>query len=475
MSSHPLFSPEALGFGRIWYESLRISLDLDQADIQAPTQEALRHLVGATPDRPAPANWEDFVAAAREHDAKILQADPSGCQRLLFHACLSAQVHEARHAHDVLGTVYGHGWMMDLLDCYLDTPRVLHALAAWQTESGRDLPLPLLKEGVELANLADGVLDCVRSYSQTQDLLQHWQGASFRRRSGLTIVQLLEASATDVQFAFLEAVFGMEALSHFSRLIEESPNARLYLRARNQSRDVLLAGGFQRTYAYAVVSYLVWCALVMLHSTDGLEGSEFADPAVLFAALLEHVRVFCDPQDPEPYAVARCVEVFCSKWNLLTPSECVMEYAELIGEQAREREALVQAVTSKASKEYWATPGQLARYFEMMQNFMGESGGLDYFTGSGYIKAFYDAKLPSVFMQVRAGGTVSSFLTRGKQVLSPLQWTGLSFMSGIMSYLATGPDGLRDSDWAETVPRRLQEGWLGCRLWFEDRFFEEPR
>jgi hypothetical protein len=463
---------EASAFGQLTHDSLAISINLDQNGLATPelyTATAIRHLLGLLmpSDDLQPIAWDQFDRVAKEYDHAITERDPSGRQRLVFHAYLSGYFHELRHAHDLLGTVYGQEVLFQLLNCYQNAPALLGALASWQLKNpSRRVPIPLHKYVDELPDLPNEIVNLVRRYEEVYDSIRRFQAAPRAMYSLLDIVHLLETSATNTQLAFLNDIFGPEATFDLTSMIAESARSRLYLQARNEIRDIILSRRFVGANLSAVINYLVWCALMGM-TPRGRKLSEGPSPVVVFEALIEHLLSTSREWDLESARAG--VQDFCVTWDLHTPQEMRDRYADIMKKRAASFAASEGIGGERDLGVFGECYPAVIEAHERIQGLIESNSDL-HFKGETYVWAVLAGNYPSVLLRVRHQGQVHDFVSRGEECLQPHQWVMMDLLSMaarmmIMGFGTTGDHPLEE----HLFDLLTVDGWNGHRFQFEDR------
>jgi hypothetical protein len=461
---HLLNEPSA--FGQTTHDSLAISIDLDHNGLAEPAPEtvlALRHMTGLIlpTDALEPVTMKNYDHTAREYFKRLQANDPSGTQGRIYLSYLSGYFHELRHAHDLMGTVYGQEILFGMSKAYMNLSALLHALATWQRAHPEDpISLPLRRHVDELVGLDSKVAEMVRRYSKQVEDIRSYQVAPKGTFSELTVVHLLETSATNVQIAFLNEIFGPEAAFELATIIGSGPKVGLYLQGINETRDILLTRSQSPSDVGASINYLAWASLMAL-SPEGADWSEGLSPVVAFEALVEYLTR--RNADWRLESVKRGVATFSKSWGLCTPDEMAISYRR----EMTQRLAVLEERPDAAAFAVWCRG--FRQVFDTVQAQINANDL--YFRGQAYPWMVLARVLPRILVHLRCGGDQHDFMSLGTGDATHDEWADRDTSALLSRILITGFGTTGDAQREQEVMRVLAESeWDGGhRLWFRDR------
>lgn len=463
------------GFGITLQDNLTILIDLDHNGFGCPTPpvvDAVRHLCGLLlpGDELQPLNADTYYQVAREYYDRIAREDATDRQLLIFLAYVSGYFHELRHAHDLLASTYGQGFLFQRLILYQNTPALLGALADWQSENPEgSIPIPIGAGLDQLRGLSifDELSELLNRDANLRSSIALFNRPSHARHTHMTARHLLEACAIDVQLDFIHDLFGEEAVSKFLGFVQQGQKADVYLQIRNDVVQEFIASGYRGSGLGGVINLLIWCSLMGTVGRDGKLSNSPA-PSVLFEAILEHVL-----RAGGSFAMAEihaALKSFYSEWGILSPSEMINFMKSRLADQLE--------MFARALEESPTPAGINRRFLDAYEYFtrgfsdMARLTQMDpnpYFAGRTYAWGVLTGMLPSIHIKVRLNGTANEFMSTGTAAIPYESWNFITFMSTIFSMLIKGR-GVAPSPFYEDIcyDELVTTGWNKIPFRFHD-------
>src|SRR5262249_12588897 len=165
-------------FGVTTQDNLSLLINLDQNSLGRTSElvsTAVRHLCGLflPGDEIKPIRLDDYHEVAKDYYERILKADPTKTQSLMFLSYRSAYFHEIRHVHDLLATNYGQTVLFKNLNYYQNVPSLIAELAGWQKRNAsRRIPLPIMGNLDCLPGLNKDIVELIKRYSRLYDEIE---------------------------------------------------------------------------------------------------------------------------------------------------------------------------------------------------------------------------------------------------------------------------------------------------------------
>ncbi len=475
MSLLPLYSSDA--FGTTLQGSMTIFIDLDKNSLGPTSQEvsiAVRHLCGLTfPDESLPSiSTDNYYEVARDYYEQIKRLDSTGAQLLTFLAYVSGYYHELRHAHDLLATTYGQEILFRYMNYYQNIWSIIDVLARWLAKNEeRRIPLPLRSNQDLMGSLPPELNNIDRQYLNEISEIKRFIYPKRTSPTRLTVMHLLEGSAVNTQFDFLEDVFGDEAVFLLTQFIQKGKRSRVYLQIRNELAEELGARDFEGQGVGTILNYILWCSL-MGTTFPNKSWRDAPKSVTLFEALLEHVLMSAKQLDF--VSVQDAVIDFYEQWGFIHPQKIIDRTQEQLNSRVNKIEAAMNTygkdslagLVNRAYVSFTKAYASINQYIKEVPEI--------YFDQKWYVGAVLSGLLPSIFVKLKVNGEVQDFMSIGTKVISYSDWSTMNIASTLFKLLMEGR-----STGGSTSPASFYENlcirvlssqrWSGVSLRFEDK------